>query len=55
MRAEYLSVGDVIDIGGSRLTVVEHKIATVVLSDGVVLPRTAEVNVVSFINEEQEI
>lgn len=55
MRADHLSVGDVIDIGGDRLTVIEHKHATVVLSNGVVLPRTVEVNVVSFINEEQDV
>ncbi len=55
MRAQFLSVGDVIRLGGEAVAVVEHKIATVVLANNVVLPRTAEVTVVSFNNEEQEV
>lgn len=55
MRASELHEGDVILVGEKQLTVTKKLIPTVWFDDGTVLPRTVDVTVVAFNEEETEL
>ena len=57
MKAEHLQIGDIIKLkpDGQRCTVTEKTLPTVALNTGAILPRTIEVIVVSFHNQEEKV
>ena len=57
MKAEHLQIGDIIKLepDGQRCTVTGKTLPTVTLNTGTILPRTTEVIIVSFHNQEDKV